>query len=231
MTAEELQDKLDQLPSNPPPPPRPAPQNDAGALAQQTLSTLRLVPSSAPSEDTEAERKQVALAARRRRTEERRAEFAPRIRDGRLFATLRRLDTRCGLLLGPSGIGKTAALDWLAARWPGYFVHARELAGAERRHGLGEGYPPEMQRARTTRLLYLDDVGAEEQRDLGCLQEVIEHRYRHGLATFATSGLEAEGLSAYLGAPYVRRLVEQHVRRSDGSEWPVLFFDAHGGRS
>lgn len=224
MNAEELQARLDLLPPQPTPvPPRPA-LPAAGPAVQQALASLRLVPAPA---DTDAERERRALALRKRRIVEERAKLSPRLRHAELAAHLRRLDTRCALLLGPSGVGKTGCALWAAARHRGSWVHARDLGACERRHPLGEGTPALLRTALTTRVLYVDDLGTEDSRDLGVLQYVIDQRYAAGLAMFVTCGLDREGLSTYLGAPYVRRLVEQHVTRADGSEWPVLFFDAH----
>jgi hypothetical protein len=140
---------------------------------------------------------------------------------------LRATDTPCGLLLGPTGIGKTSAARWVAARYPGMWVNARELGAAERQHPLGDGLPPLTRSAIEARHLYLDDIGTEDGRDLGALQFVIDQRYSASRATFVTTGLTAPELSSHLGPAYVRRLVEQHVGRGDGSEWPVLFVDCH----
>ena len=226
MNAEELDQKLRDLPPNEPSPPCPAhlrpPTAPVGATTAQALAALRALPAPAVAAEHAARR------ARLRQIAEARAELGPRIRSLPLLGELRRLDTRCALLLGPSGVGKTAAAHWAKARHGGSWVHARDLGACERRHGLGQGTPPLLDRALQARVLYVDDLGAEDSADIGVLQYAIDARYAAGRATFVTSGLTADALSAYLGAPYVRRLLEQHVQRADGSEWPVLFFDAHG---
>lgn len=179
---------------------------------------------------TDAEREERREASRREhlaRIARQRRELDPRI-DPRLLAALRKTRTPCGLLLGPTGTGKTSAMHWMRAEFWGQVIHARELGSCERRHGLGEGYPPELSLIRTERVVYIDDIGAEDPRDLGVIQYALDVRYRDGLATVATSGLTAAALTKHLGEAYVRRLTEQHVPRKDG-EWPVLFVDLFGG--
>lgn len=230
MTPEELDQRLQALPAQTAPAatapePRPEPAESAVMSAYRAMARQA---AAAPTEArSEREQRDASELQRRQRMEGLRAERAKLERriNPRLLERLRGTQTPCALLLGPSGLGKTAAMDWLRVRWPGYFVHVRELASSERRHGLGEGYPPELAAARRAPVLYIDDLGAEEQRDLGTLQELLDHRYRNGLATCATSGLGSAELKAHLGAAYVRRLVDQHVKRSDGSDWPVLVAD------
>ncbi len=174
-----------------------------------------------------------ALRAAQRRMEvlRQRSEYWPRVRHAKLHSALPALDSPCGLLLGPTGIGKTSAARWIAARYPGVWVHARELGAAERHHSLGEGWAPLIRSAIGARFLYLDDLGTEDPRDLGSLQFVIDQRYAAGRATFATSGLTKAELATYLGAPYVRRLIEQHVVKPAGGELPVLVVDCHPPRA
>ncbi len=177
-------------------------------------------------------------SARQAARQERRAEMLrqrdalwPRVRHAKLLSALRELDSPCGLLLGPTGIGKSSAARWIAVRYPGVWVHARELGAAERHHGLGEGWAPLIRSAVAARFLYLDDLGTEDPRDLGNLQFVIDARYAAGRATLATSGLTKAELATYLGAPYVRRLIEQHVQKPAGGELPVLVVDCHPPRA
>lgn len=209
----------------------PIPQQPDGPLSQAHISLWLRMREAGYSDEriaqtraTQMQRARDDKAREEARILDEQAPIAKRI-SARLMRQLEQSPSPCGLLLGPSGEGKTAAADWLAVRFRGHFVHARELASSERRHGLGDGYPPELRRAREASVLYLDDVGSEEQRDLGTLQEVLDHRYRHGLATFATSGLRSDQLKAHIGAAYVRRIVDQHVERSEGGEWPVLLVD------
>jgi len=180
-------------------------------------------PENAP--DPETQRK-----IRRARVERERESLLPRIRHPKLAAAVKLSDTRCALLLGPTGAGKTSAALWAKARYPGLWLHARELGAVERKHPLGEGDPPLLREASTAPTLYLDDLGTEDPRDLGVIQHVIDRRYAAGLATYATTGLTRADLANYLGAAYVRRLIEQHVRRKDGTELAVLFVDCHGSK-
>jgi DNA replication protein DnaC len=154
-----------------------------------------------------------------------RAKLEPRIKPF-VLERIRKQPTPCAVLLGPTGVGKTSAMRWLAlAVGPlAYEIRASRLGNAPRRHGLGEGDAPEIVRARSARVLCLDDLGTEEERDVGTLQEVIDHRYSEGLATITTTGLKQTELTEHLGAAYVRRLVEQHVVHK-GKELPVLVLD------
>jgi hypothetical protein len=198
-----------------------APQNQAQPLG---VNYLELVPQ--PRETPPALPQ--PRPDRRHRIELAQREYEPKIAPP-LLRRLKRTRTPCGLLLGPSGIGKTRACHWLMCDFGGTLIHARDLGSCERRHGLGQGYPRELETARSVRVLYLDDVGAEEGRDLGVIQEVLEVRYREGLATVVTTGLEQDALGAHLGVPYVRRITEQHVSKRDGGEWPVVFWNGFGG--
>jgi hypothetical protein len=228
MNADEIDRALACLPEHQPAPPPPA--RSAGTAALAVATALRVVPSLPAA--AAPERNPTSLQDRRGRIAETRAELErKRIRHPGLLAELRRLDTRCGLVLGPTGVGKTAAALWAQARHSGLWVHARDLGACERRHALGKGKPAMLERALETTVLYVDDLGSEETQDLGVLQYVIDQRYaaQPPRATFATSGLTAAEQSAYLGAPYVRRLVEQHVPKPSGGVWPVLYVDAHGG--
>lgn len=227
MSPEELEQKLAaRLPTIKAP--TECPQAGPGpfsAATQATTALMRSLGPAGPEADPEEERR-----ARRRRIEQERAELWPRIKNPKLTAAVRLSDTRCALLLGPTGAGKTSAALWAMARYPGFWVASRDLGAAERRHPLGEGDPPLVRQAISAPTLYLDDLGTEDAKDLGVLQSVIDHRYAKGRATFVTSGLTRVDLSTYLGAAYVRRLVEQHVTRRDGTELPVLFVDCHGGK-
>lgn len=171
------------------------------------------------------------FAAHKKRVLEKRRALAGRI-DQRILARLQRCHTPCGMLLGPTGVGKTSAMLWLRAGLPGEWFHARDLGACERHHQLGAGTAPAFDRAVTSRVLYLDDLGTEDPRDVGVLQHVLERRYAApapGLATCVTSGLTPSQLSERYGAATMRRITEQHVIRHDGTQWPVLFVDMTGG--
>jgi len=226
VTAEELEEKLADLPPQPPRPPPPL-RHLLMVSAREALDTLRrTAPANEPSDEAQ---ERAALEARRERIRRARATLEARIRNPKLLTALRRLDTRCALLLGPTGEGKTSAALWARLRHRGAWMTARDLGASERRHPLGEALPPLLREALRAPVLYLDDLGTEESRDLGVLQYVIDQRYASGRATFVTSGLTPKGLADYLGAPTLRRLVEQHVPRGEGSEWSVLQVDLHGG--
>lgn len=146
--------------------------------------------------------------------------------DRRIMSAIRQWSP-CILILGPTGIGKTSAMRWLQLEHRGTWFSARELAACERRHSLGDGEPPDLARACSPDLLYLDDLGTEDGRDISVLKDVVDRRYSKGYPTVVNTGLTKGMLSERYEAPTVRRLLEQHVRRKDGSEWPVLVVDCH----
>mgnify|MGYP000868798561 CR=1 FL=1 len=203
----------------------------AGAAAQALLQAVLSKPREA--EEVERARKQAradAYAAHRKRVLDERAALQPRIH-ARIMNELRKKHTPCALLMGPTGCGKTSAALWLRVALPGEWAGARELAACERKHPLGEGSPPAFERACSSRVLYIDDLGTEDQRDISVLQQVYDQRYSRGLATVTTTGLHREQLTERYGAATVRRMVDQHVARSGGGEWPVLVVDMHAALS
>lgn len=198
-----------------------------GESIRWLLSAVARVPVQAA--DVEAARDQAradALAAHRKRILAKRTELQWRIHS-KLLAQIKVRPTPCALFLGPTGCGKTSAAQWLKASLPGDWFHARELASCERRHSLGDGVPPALERACSARVLYLDDLGTEDARDLAVLQHVLERRYSRGLATVTTTGLTKALLTERYGAATARRLTDQHVARATGGEWPVLVVDLH----
>ncbi|MEY4547638.1 MAG: hypothetical protein RL685_3833 [Pseudomonadota bacterium] len=204
------------------------PQQASSLLSPAAASAVSMLRGMTPRESNRGRDLDAARAEQLDRIKREQSELLPRIRHPKLAAELR--ETPCALLLGPTGAGKTSAARWAFARFAGLWMAARDLGAAERRHPLGEGLPSVIRSALSTTTLYLDDLGTEEPRDLGTIQYVIDQRYASGRAIHATTGLTPEALSQYLGAAYVRRLVEQHVKRRDGSEFPLLFVDCHGGK-
>lgn len=159
----------------------------------------------------------------------------------RLLTDVSAVKSPCALLLGPTGCGKTSAAKWILVpvrawlqslqpdgarpRWTHsrsvLMLRARDIASASKRHGLGDGYPPEVTQARQAAALCVDDVGSEGN-DVSALQDILDLRYENGLPTIVTSGLSLEQLGAHLGAAYLRRIVDQHVERASGGEYPVI---------
>lgn len=194
------------------------------------VAVLRAVASIPPEAEAVREAREQAnadrLVAHQRRVIGKREALAPRI-DKRILARLQARHSPCALLLGPTGCGKTSAAHWLRVSLPGEWAHARDLGACERHHKLGEGTPAAFDRACSARVLYLDDLGTEDARDLAVLQHVLERRYSRGLATVTTTGLTKALLTERYGAATARRLTDQHVARATGGEWPVLVVDLH----
>jgi hypothetical protein len=207
----------------------------APATTPAPMTVNALVTSQAVTEDG-LERRMATLARaeaaertrgdRARAAEAQRAGIELRPMHPKLRAALEHR-TLCALFLGPTGCGKTSAAEWIMVGRRCHLVRSRDLASASRRHGLGDGYPPEVERAREPRLVVIDDVGSEGP-DVTTLQDVLDHRYGLGYPTIVTTGLTVTELRAHLGAAYYRRIVDQHVLKSDGTEFRVLIVDCHG---
>lgn len=248
MTPEELQRALDVQPVLPVRESaleqRPALVRPPGAVAQAYQAMAHGTP--ATGLPTAAERDTLrsdAVRAHRSTVKAAMAEIEPRM-NLRLVEALKAGPSPSAVLLGPTGVGKTAAARWIAelstlTRFRHMSVrNARELGSAERRHPLGEGYPAILREARESELLALDDLGTEEDRDTGVMQELFEARYARNAATFITTGLTKKGLMDRYGSATVRRMLEQHALRVSreerqgrtswsGATWPVLIVDLH----
>ena len=192
-------------------------------LMADALRSSAGVPSRAERDARQRSERALAIAAKQRLI---RAAIERRNIEPKLLAAVQRHQTPCALLLGPTGCGKTSTALWIMAAHACHLVRSRDLATASRRHGLGDGYPPEVERARARGLCVIDDVGSEGS-DVATLQDVLDHRYGRGYPTIVTTGLTDAGLRAHLGAAHYRRIVDQHVLRPDGSEFPVLIVDCH----
>lgn len=243
MTPEELQRALDVLPPLQPRPvtgAAPAPRADTERAASVIERAYQAMAPGSPSAGLPAAternaRRSDAVRAHRATVKAAMADLEQRMHP-RLLAALRLGASPSAVLLGPTGIGKTAAARWIAqfaTRTRSHHMplrNARELGASERRHPLGEGYPAALREARESELLGLDDLGTEEDRDIGVMQELLEARYSRNAATFITTGLTKHALRDRYGAPSVRRMLEQHAARElrvGKALWPVLIVDLH----
>jgi DNA replication protein DnaC len=117
------------------------------------------------------------------------------------------------LMSKSTGDGKTTAACYLLIEWAalrdqvGSFTTALELAEARRQAKFGTGEADSIVRANRAPLLLIDEIGAEQTRDLG-LDEVIRHRYDAKLATIFTSGFDREALANKFGSAIERRIFE-----------------------
>jgi DNA replication protein DnaC len=144
----------------------------------------------------------------------------------RTFAAREDAPTCSALLLGPTGIGKSAAaglalrrafvggrvsVGGLALERGGLrslpaalWQYARALAHAARMHPLGQGECEAITNARGASLLILDDLGLE--RDPAEIVDVVHERYERNRPTWTTSGLTLPQLTERYGEAFVRRL-------------------------
>lgn len=129
------------------------------------------------------------------------------------------------VLLGPTGSGKTACALAILHKILDYvrdnqcsaelirfasktaFVAATDLARARRESKLGDESPLERE-AKTRKLLVLDEIGFEHQRET-TIADVLDARYRLGLPTIITSGLDELRFATRYGEATKRRLCER----------------------
>lgn len=170
------------------------------------------------------------------------AEFAGRVRHPRSRAAAERYEFEHGSVafVGPSGCGKTTAAAAIALRLVdeavtafrvsmgrrsdlvdrvarAYWTTGAELCIARKHHRLGEGEAPEFDRAVSTPLLFLDEIG-QEMSDDRWLLELLDARIVRGLPTITTSGLTATQLESRYGIGAYRRLIEPHGTCVDSFE-------------
>jgi DNA replication protein DnaC len=147
--------------------------------------------------------------------------------------------TLSALLIGPSGDGKSSAAACLVRRALAAYtdskgttfkaaigfqwVTAADLAMADRRHPLGDGRPPVIEKAMRASALVLDDVGLEVSAEP--ILDVLRVRYDMCLPTICTSGLTQDELERHLGSAGVRRMVDQHAG------FPLLMVDSHAKKT
>ena len=125
------------------------------------------------------------------------------------------------LLLGATGIGKTAAAiyarrrltrlrsaDVLGPVYQAPVLRAADVGAILREHPLGRGQAGPLRAAEMADLLVIDDLGWEQDRDRYVVADVIAARYDARRPTVATSGLSAAPLAKRYGAAVVRRIVE-----------------------
>ena len=119
------------------------------------------------------------------------------------------------LLFGPSGSGKTSLACALLQGWGasnghrrGVFVPAFRLGVARAQHGLGQGEAPLVERAMTTRLLVLDNLGSEGTSHANAVPEVIHERALAGLPTWVTTWMTPKAVAERYGDGIARRLYE-----------------------
>jgi DNA replication protein DnaC len=118
------------------------------------------------------------------------------------------------LVVGPSS-GKTSLACALLRAWDaahprrlGVFMSAWKLGIARAHHGLGQGEAPDVERAMTTRLLVLDDLGSERSIATNAVPNVIFARALAGLPTWVTTWMTAAEVAQRYGDGIARRLHE-----------------------
>jgi hypothetical protein len=145
------------------------------------------------------------------------SELGQRVRRERAIAEGRAALASGGSLLvvGPSGSGKTSLVCALLRAWDdahprrlGVFMPAWKLGIARAHHGLGQGEAPDVERAMTTRLLAIDDLGSERNIATNAVPDVIFARALAGLPTWVTTWMTAAEVAQRYGDGIARRLHE-----------------------
>jgi hypothetical protein len=119
------------------------------------------------------------------------------------------------LVVGPSGSGKTSLVCALLRAWDaahprrlGVFMPAWKLGIARAHHGLGQGEAPDVERAMTTRLLVVDDLGSERNIATNAVPDVIFARALAALPTWVTTWMTPADIAQRYGDGIARRLYE-----------------------
>lgn len=150
-------------------------------------------------------------------------EFEMRVSSPKLRAFAERYTFARGnaLVLGPTAIGKTTAMDAMEQRLIAEAIEARapespisaalrttglRLARVMREQRLGTT-SEDLDQARRARVLFLDEIG-QEHADPRWLLELLDDRYLARAITITTSGLTRGELEKRYGSGAFRRLVE-----------------------
>jgi hypothetical protein len=100
------------------------------------------------------------------------------------------------------------------------FLSAMRLAFARARHPLGEGDPPEVDRALKSRLVVIDDLGGEQPVYSSPIPEILDTRYAMGLATWVTTWLTPDKMADRYGTGISRRVFGRtEIIDVGGAEW------------
>lgn len=129
------------------------------------------------------------------------------------------------LLVGPAQKGKTSlAVAALRERKVESFFVRAELLGLSRAQSkLGHGESKLVERAMTTGLLLLDDIGSEGEAEgrIQAVRDTLFERLEENRPTWVTTGLDAAQLTARYGAGIVARLRSGVVLRMEGTAVPA----------
>ncbi|WP_437591515.1 hypothetical protein [Sorangium sp. So ce1000] len=140
------------------------------------------------------------------------------------------------VLLGPTGIGKTAAMVAMAFRILDYardheladdkasrarglrLIRATDIIRAKRNHPLGQGDAPLLTAAYEAPILFLDDLGREPVGDTS-IYDVVDARYWAGQTTVVSANMTRLVLRSRYGEAGERRICElgrvvEHTREA-----------------
>lgn len=126
------------------------------------------------------------------------------------------------LLLGDTRLGKSAAMGYIFRRLLGRgvklgedawrlaqglaWLDATDIETADREHSLGKGKAPELVRASSASVLFVDDLGWD--RDPKPLSLILHARYKRQLVTVAATSRPQAELNERYGGAALRRLFE-----------------------
>jgi DNA replication protein DnaC len=143
-------------------------------------------------------------------------ELAHRVIDPDAIADARALcqSTRV-VLMGPSRAGKTSLAVAMLRQWVSEssnyagFIPSHRVGIARILHAAGHGEPEIVDRAMTTPLALLDDLGCERDTSTNPLPDVIFERYAANRPTWITTGLTREQLEKRYGTGVVTRMFDR----------------------
>ena len=126
------------------------------------------------------------------------------------------------LLCGPTKLGKTTSCGVLVRRllsvgirmggdaWERAkrieWFHATDISNARKRHPLGEGEAPEVERAERASLLVLDDLGWDVEP--APIAELLNERYERETPTIVTTNLSADQVFLRYSEAVTRRIFD-----------------------
>lgn len=200
--------------------------SDLETVMQQALEAIRLLPvDDSWSPATERKRVLAPVLERLPRSirQATRGALETRIGNSRLLRAVNAWawPGTSLVLAGRTGVGKTSAAGHLVRRLCGIAAHegveldraqlirwqeCRALSRVFREAKLGTGTPEEIVRCQNARLLVLDDLGVNDDRD--ALEMILQVRNERAWPTVTTTGIGSGELHGFLGDALNRRLLE-----------------------
>jgi len=117
------------------------------------------------------------------------------------------------VLAGLPGVGKSVAAAYAIRRYRGTWIRCSQIAKVQ---GFGAEHEQSRHRLKNTRLLVIDDLGAENNTDFSrsAVEELIADRYDDNVRTILTTNLDVKAFKA----AYTGRICDR-IAGEDAFEW------------